>query len=77
MSTHNICFLGEIRKIFTGYPPLSRPMNFLFNLCNSTIMKPCLAKTASVFMTCYRGFYWWNEVVKDYFWTVKDTEKMQ
>ena len=26
MSTHNICFRGEIRKIFTGYPPLSRPM---------------------------------------------------
>ena len=26
MSTHNICFHGEIRKIFTGYPPLSRPM---------------------------------------------------
>ena len=28
MSTHNICFRGEIRKIFTGYPPLSRPMCF-------------------------------------------------
>ena len=27
MSTHNICFHGEIRKIFTGYPPLSRPMS--------------------------------------------------
>ena len=26
MSTHNICFHGEIRKIFTGYPPLSRSM---------------------------------------------------
>ena len=26
MSTHNICFRGEIRKIFTGYPPLSIPM---------------------------------------------------
>ena len=25
-SPHNICFHGEIRKIFTGYPPLSRPM---------------------------------------------------
>ena len=24
MSTHNICFHGEIRKIFIGYPPLSR-----------------------------------------------------
>ena len=26
MSTHNICFCAEIRKIFTGHPPLSRPM---------------------------------------------------
>ena len=26
MSTYNIGFCGEIRKIFTGYPPLSRPM---------------------------------------------------
>ena len=26
MSNHNICFRGEIRKIFTGYPPLSRPI---------------------------------------------------
>ena len=32
MSTHNICFRGEIRKIFTGYPPLSRPMIYLFNI---------------------------------------------
>ena len=27
MSTHNICFHGEIRRIFTGYPPLSRPVH--------------------------------------------------
>ena len=26
MSTHNICFRGEIRKIFTGYPSLTRPL---------------------------------------------------
>ena len=26
MSIHNICFHEEIRKIFTGYPPLSRTM---------------------------------------------------
>ena len=33
MSTHNICFHGEIRKIFTRYPPLSRPMHMseIFN----------------------------------------------
>ena len=28
MSTHNIRFREEIRKIFTGYPHLSRPMNY-------------------------------------------------
>ena len=27
MSTHNVCFCGEIRKIFPRYPPLSRPMS--------------------------------------------------
>ena len=26
MSTHIICFRGEIRKVFIGYPPLFRPM---------------------------------------------------
>ena len=29
MSTHNICFRGEIRKIFTGYPLLSRPISII------------------------------------------------
>ena len=28
MSTDNIYFHGEIRKIFTGYPPLTRSMVF-------------------------------------------------
>ena len=32
MSTHNICFRGEIRKIFTGYPPLSRPMLIIISV---------------------------------------------
>ena len=31
MSTHNIYFHGEIRKIFTGYPLLSRLMVHLHN----------------------------------------------
>ena len=26
MNTHNACFYEEIRKIYTGYPPLSRPV---------------------------------------------------
>ena len=37
MSTHNICFCREIRKIFTCYPLLSRPMladvQAYFSLC--------------------------------------------
>ena len=28
MSTHNMCFLGEIRKILCGYPLLSVAMNY-------------------------------------------------
>ena len=27
MSTHNICFRGEVRKVFTGYPILTGLMN--------------------------------------------------
>ena len=29
MSTNNICFCGEIKNVFTCYPPLSRPMGKL------------------------------------------------
>ena len=29
MSTHNVCFHQEIRKIFCGYPLLSVAMKFL------------------------------------------------
>ena len=32
MSTHNICFCGEIRKILCGYPLLSGAMVILKNL---------------------------------------------
>ena len=31
---HNICFHGEIRKIFTGYPPLSRSMQNVTCQCS-------------------------------------------
>ena len=37
MSTHNICFRGEIRKILTRYPLLSRPMGIdimCLNFCS-------------------------------------------
>ena len=33
MSAHNICFRGEIRKIFTRYPPLSGPMSPWASCC--------------------------------------------
>ena len=39
MSTHNICFHGEMRKIITWYPLLSRPMcwyKFTYWMTNST-----------------------------------------
>ena len=32
MSTHNICFLGEIRKILYGYPLLSVAMSIFSDL---------------------------------------------
>ena len=40
MSTHNICFRGEIRKIFIRYSPLSRPMDthvrkYCFSSCGT------------------------------------------
>ena len=55
MSTHNICFRGEIRKIFTRYPPLSRPMDrhtlsfqslpYFCNL-NKSVLLPADLRTA-------------------------------
>ena len=33
MSTHNICFHGEIRKILCGYPLLSVAMICAYELC--------------------------------------------
>ena len=29
MSTHNICFRGEIRKIFCGYPHFSGALKYV------------------------------------------------
>ena len=38
MSTHNICFRGEIRKILCGYPLLSVAMMILMKaLCNEAL----------------------------------------
>ena len=37
MSTHNICFRGEIRKILCGYTLLSVAMIFLYILPNEPV----------------------------------------
>ena len=39
MSTHNICFRGEIRKIFTWYPLLSGVMEIPAFCCGSSKFK--------------------------------------
>ena len=43
MSTHNICFCGEIRKIICGYPLLSVAMGNKTN-ANLWTSKSCLDK---------------------------------
>ena len=37
MSTHNICFRGEIRKIFTRYPPLSMSLSIYSTYFNISV----------------------------------------
>ena len=37
MSTHNICFHGEIRKILTCYPHLSSPNPIVITCCLSPV----------------------------------------
>ena len=58
MSTHNICFCRKLRKLFTRYPLLSRPMLaiqilFLYHISNGSnkasylctfITRSCLGK---------------------------------
>ena len=38
MSTHNICFRGEIRKILCGYPLLSVAMSLFYDMFNLSTM---------------------------------------
>ena len=47
MSTHNICFHGEIRQIFTWYPLLSRPMNYI----HADMSQPLTISTGIFFNT--------------------------
>ena len=48
------CFLGEIRKIFTGYPPLSRPMIFNdnHNICFHGEIRKVFADIPSYLEVC-------------------------
>ena len=41
MSTHNICFCGEIRKILCGYPLLSVAMTAVMHLPTSPATFSC------------------------------------
>ena len=60
MSTHNICFCGEIRKIFTGYPLLSRPMNIIF-LHNKYILWMLISQAN---LMCSHNIYFGGEIIK-------------
>ena len=78
MSTHNICFHGEIRKIFTGYPPLSRPMNCVLLLSfqilvRSHFAQPKVLGLIRVYTVCHLSSYFktYEQVVK---WTCSDSK---
>ena len=54
MSTHNICFRGEIRKILCGYPLLSVAMR-IYTVCQSvldlqllTFLPQCMCPNADI-----------------------------
>ena len=70
MSTHNICFHGEIRKILCGYPLLSVAMNVWLSMMISiafdinTFVKENIKFTiafwlfiAFPYFCAFRGFY--------------------
>ena len=50
MSTHNICFRREIRKLFTWYPLLSRPMINYINLLSLDYMSCAMQKSVFRYM---------------------------
>ena len=59
MSTQNICFRGEIRKILTRYPPYSRPMILAANSegPSQTAQMHSLI-WAFTFSACAKGTFW-------------------
>ena len=51
MSTHNICFCGEIRKILCGYPLLTVAMN-MSNKNLSTVLLDVWFHTIDIHQLC-------------------------
>ena len=65
MSTHNVCFGGELRKIFTGYTPLSRPVstdNICF--CGKYYVDTRIVKEAYLMMIL--GYFFLQFSIKTY-----------
>ena len=50
MSTHNIGFSGEIRKILTRYPLLSRPMSIMDCVLALNIYFNCMFRDLGLLM---------------------------
>ena len=62
MSTHNICFRGEIRKILCGYPLLSVAMTYVFQtsrpifirfLPSAIVFQDILSEAHLFFLDCF------------------------
>ena len=67
MSTHNICLCGEIRKIFSGYPPLSGPMNLVVNMKElQSISFDCLLFIPLRCSLCFCLFFFSLSVISYY-----------
>ena len=64
MSTHNICFHGEIRKLLCGYPLLSETKSL-----EAPITKTCLFKYTENFTTKKWKFSDKNFWYFSYFWS--------
>ena len=70
MSTHNICFHGDIRKIITWYPLLSRPMyELILHFLNIKLFEPhpekiylLIGYQAKIQLTNWSAFLLWHSV---------------
>ena len=61
MSTHNLCFRGEIRKILCGHPILSGPMkNVTWRVVNGYQPSPLWANSAEDNLIFFQSHKKWN-----------------